>query len=241
MSPSSLPSSACCASGLPVSSGSSSPMVQAWSIRSAASRSPATTACANSASNCSTSIAPQPDRLNFLDRCDTRRLRFQRFVLKTQIYSSALRLRRRTPTDSTRCMPRTCTVCHRRVSMAPTPRLPSRRCPGGRPRYLPSASDRPRHHRRDGRHPARRPDRRPAGRGRSGRRRLERPAVDIVSCALMRVDPHRSSYLRYLRAAGYGPISLDEVTLLGDDLREISRQFAVPSTEDRMAQAGSAH
>jgi uncharacterized protein (DUF362 family) len=66
-------------------------------------------------------------------------------------------------------------------------------------------------------------------------------AVDIVSCSLMRVDPHRSSYLSYLRAAGYGPISLDEITLLGDDLHDLSRPFAVPAVEDRKAQVGSAH
>ncbi|HYI16158.1 MAG TPA: DUF362 domain-containing protein [Thermomicrobiales bacterium] len=66
-------------------------------------------------------------------------------------------------------------------------------------------------------------------------------AVDIVSCALMRVDPRRSAYLQYLRAAGYGPLSLDEVELLGDDLNELSRPFAVPVAEDRKAQAASAH
>ena len=66
-------------------------------------------------------------------------------------------------------------------------------------------------------------------------------AVDIVSCAMMRVDPRRSVYLQYLRAAGYGPISLDDVELLGDDLRELSRPFALPANEDRTAQATSAH
>ena len=66
-------------------------------------------------------------------------------------------------------------------------------------------------------------------------------AVDIVSCAMMRVDPRRSAYLQYLRAAGHGPISVDEVELLGDDLRELSRPFAVPATDDRKAQAASAH
>lgn len=66
-------------------------------------------------------------------------------------------------------------------------------------------------------------------------------AVDIVSCALMRADPRRSAYLQYLRAAGYGPISLDEVELVGDDLRELSRPFAVPAADDRKAQARSAH
>lgn len=66
-------------------------------------------------------------------------------------------------------------------------------------------------------------------------------AVDIVSCALMRVDPHRSTYLKYLRAAGQGPISLDDIDLVGDNLRELSRPFAVPAAEDRTAQVASAH
>jgi uncharacterized protein (DUF362 family) len=66
-------------------------------------------------------------------------------------------------------------------------------------------------------------------------------AVDIVSCALMRADPHRSAYLQYLRAAGYGPISLDEIELVGDDLHELSHPFAVPAAENRKAQVGSAH
>ena len=66
-------------------------------------------------------------------------------------------------------------------------------------------------------------------------------AVDIVSCGLMRVDPRRSAYLQYLRAAGHGPLSLDEIALLGDDLHDLSRPFAVPAHEDRTAQAASAH
>lgn len=66
-------------------------------------------------------------------------------------------------------------------------------------------------------------------------------AVDIVSCGLMRVDPRRSAYLQYLRAAGHGPISLDEIDLAGDELRELSRPFAMPAAEDRAAQAESAH
>ena len=66
-------------------------------------------------------------------------------------------------------------------------------------------------------------------------------AVDIVSCALMRVDPHRSAYLQYLRAAGHGPISLDEIELVGDGLGALSRPFAVPASDDRRPQAASAH
>ena len=66
-------------------------------------------------------------------------------------------------------------------------------------------------------------------------------AVDIASCALMRVDPLRSAYLQYLRTAGHGPISVDEIDLAGDDLRMLSRPFAVPAGEDRKAQVASAH
>jgi uncharacterized protein (DUF362 family) len=66
-------------------------------------------------------------------------------------------------------------------------------------------------------------------------------AVDIVSCGLMRVDPRRSAYVQYLRAAGHGPISLDEIDVAGDDLRDLSRPFATPAAEDRAAQSESAH
>jgi uncharacterized protein (DUF362 family) len=66
-------------------------------------------------------------------------------------------------------------------------------------------------------------------------------AVDIVSCAMMRVDPRRSAYLQYLRVAGHGPLTLDEVDLVGDDLRGIAQSFAIPADEDRKAQRSSAH
>ncbi len=66
-------------------------------------------------------------------------------------------------------------------------------------------------------------------------------AVDIVSCAMMRVDPLRSAYLQYLRAAGHGPISLDEINLVGDALPDLSRPFEIPALKDRKAQGASAH
>ncbi len=66
-------------------------------------------------------------------------------------------------------------------------------------------------------------------------------AVDIVSCALMRVDPHRSEYLKYLRAASAGPISLDDIVVIGDNIEECSQQFATPPGQDRIAQMASAH
>jgi uncharacterized protein (DUF362 family) len=66
-------------------------------------------------------------------------------------------------------------------------------------------------------------------------------AVDIVSCGLMHVDPRRSAYLQYLRAAGYGPIGLDEIDLLGDDLRDLARPFATPSDADRRSSVTTAH
>jgi uncharacterized protein (DUF362 family) len=66
-------------------------------------------------------------------------------------------------------------------------------------------------------------------------------AVDIVSCALMRVDPHRSAYLKYLRAAGYGPITLDEIDVVGDDLHDLAQPLVVPSPDQRKTQAASAH
>ncbi|HUG61227.1 MAG TPA: DUF362 domain-containing protein [Methylomirabilota bacterium] len=66
-------------------------------------------------------------------------------------------------------------------------------------------------------------------------------AVDIVSCGLMRVDPRRSAYLQYLRAAGFGPISLEEIEILGEDLATLSRPFATPEAVDPGAQLASAH
>jgi len=66
-------------------------------------------------------------------------------------------------------------------------------------------------------------------------------AVDIVSCGLMGVDPRRSAYLQYLRAAGYGPIDLDEIDIIGDSLIDLSKRFAIPRPDDRRPQASSAH
>lgn len=69
------------------------------------------------------------------------------------------------------------------------------------------------------------------------------PSVDVVGCALMGVDPVASRYLAYLRAAGQGPISLDEVELLGDPLADLARRFAVPDEHTLAAhnQRASAH
>jgi uncharacterized protein (DUF362 family) len=68
-------------------------------------------------------------------------------------------------------------------------------------------------------------------------------AVDVVGCRLMRVDPRSSLYLNYLRAAGYGPISDEEIDILGEDLRAVSRSFATPepTSIEPGAQAASAH
>jgi uncharacterized protein (DUF362 family) len=68
-------------------------------------------------------------------------------------------------------------------------------------------------------------------------------AVDVVGCRLMRVDPRRSLYLNYLRAAGYGPISDEEVEIVGEDIDAVSRRFATPDpqTLDPRAQVRSAH
>jgi uncharacterized protein (DUF362 family) len=66
-------------------------------------------------------------------------------------------------------------------------------------------------------------------------------AVDIVSCALMRVDPHRSAYLKFLRVAGAGPITLDEIDIAGDDPYDLSQPLAIPPPDHRKAQAASAH
>lgn len=69
------------------------------------------------------------------------------------------------------------------------------------------------------------------------------PAVDVVGCALMGVDPVDSRYLSYLRAAGQGPIALDEVTLHGDPLAGFARRFATPDEQTLAAhdQRASAH
>lgn len=53
-------------------------------------------------------------------------------------------------------------------------------------------------------------------------------AVDVVGCGLMRVDPRRSTYLSYLRAAGYGPLSPDEIEISGVGLETVSKPFATP-------------
>lgn len=69
------------------------------------------------------------------------------------------------------------------------------------------------------------------------------PAVDVVGCALMGVDPVASRYLAYLRAAGQGPISLDEVELHGDSLASLAQRFATPDERTLAAhsQRASAH
>lgn len=68
-------------------------------------------------------------------------------------------------------------------------------------------------------------------------------AVDVVNCHLMQVDPRRSSYLHYLRAAGSGPLAIDEIDVLGDDIATLARPFATPdpATIDARAQRSSAH
>ncbi len=68
-------------------------------------------------------------------------------------------------------------------------------------------------------------------------------AVDVVGCALMGVDPIASRYLAYLRAAGQGPIALDEVALHGDPLASLARRFATPDERTLAAhsQRASAH
>ncbi|MDP8908506.1 MAG: DUF362 domain-containing protein, partial [Chloroflexota bacterium] len=68
-------------------------------------------------------------------------------------------------------------------------------------------------------------------------------ATDVIGCRLMRVDPRRSLYLNYLRAAGYGPISEEEIEVVGDDYLALSRRFATldPQSLDPRAQARSAH
>jgi uncharacterized protein (DUF362 family) len=66
-------------------------------------------------------------------------------------------------------------------------------------------------------------------------------AVDVVGCALMRVDPQASAYMQYLRAAGAGPLSLDEVEVLGDDLDAIASAHATPPAGSTAAQRDSAH
>lgn len=68
-------------------------------------------------------------------------------------------------------------------------------------------------------------------------------AVDIVGCALMQVAPERSKYLNYLRAAGFGPISLQEIGVLGDPIASVSVPFAVPDGRLRQARSeeDSAH
>lgn len=53
-------------------------------------------------------------------------------------------------------------------------------------------------------------------------------AVDVVGCGLMQVDPRHSTYLNYLRAAGYGPVSLEEIEVSGDQLVAVSKPFATP-------------
>jgi len=68
-------------------------------------------------------------------------------------------------------------------------------------------------------------------------------AVDVVGCALMGVDPIDTRYLAYLRAAGVGPISLDELHLVGDPLQELAQRFATPDAATLAAnsQRTSAH
>lgn len=68
-------------------------------------------------------------------------------------------------------------------------------------------------------------------------------AVDVVGCRLMQVDPRRSLYLNYLRAAGYGPISDEEIEVLGEDVDAVAQPFATPDPKalDPRAQVASAH
>lgn len=68
-------------------------------------------------------------------------------------------------------------------------------------------------------------------------------AVDVLGCALMGVDPVATRYLSYLRAAGQGPISLDEITIHGDRLGDLAQRFAVPDEQTlaKHSQRASAH
>ncbi len=68
-------------------------------------------------------------------------------------------------------------------------------------------------------------------------------AVDVVGCALIGVDPVESRYLAYLRAAGLGPIALDDVSVHGDPVAGLARRFATPDAGTLAAhsQRSSAH
>ena len=68
-------------------------------------------------------------------------------------------------------------------------------------------------------------------------------AVDVVGCALIGVDPVESRYLAYLRAAGFGPIALDDVSVHGDPVAGLARRFATPDAGTLAAhsQRSSAH
>jgi uncharacterized protein (DUF362 family) len=68
-------------------------------------------------------------------------------------------------------------------------------------------------------------------------------AVDVVGCRLMGVDPRRSLYLNYLRAAGYGPISDEEIEVAGAEIDAVARRFTTPDPRklEPGAQLRSAH
>jgi uncharacterized protein (DUF362 family) len=68
-------------------------------------------------------------------------------------------------------------------------------------------------------------------------------AVDVVGCGLMQVDPRRCDYLNYLRAAGYGPISEEQIDVLGERIVDVSLPFATPApgSNEATSQLESAH
>jgi uncharacterized protein (DUF362 family) len=67
-------------------------------------------------------------------------------------------------------------------------------------------------------------------------------AVDVVGCAIMQVDPCESAYLHYLRAAGFGPLSLEEIEIVGDPLAQIALPHATPGAAHQpKSQRDSAH
>lgn len=55
-------------------------------------------------------------------------------------------------------------------------------------------------------------------------------AVDAVACRLMGFEPREIEHLCYLEDAGIGPLGEGEIEVVGEDVGDVARRFARPST-----------
>lgn len=53
-------------------------------------------------------------------------------------------------------------------------------------------------------------------------------ATDAIGCYLMQIDPREVEHLVYLHQSGFGPLDLDEIEVIGEELKEVSLPFQRP-------------